>query len=179
MLTCFKAIISEQNYCPSNRSTMQCNVSLSLKYVLTKGLNNFSVESKPFKEWKRETYLILKWKRVNGILRDKKRRRRDAGCDNVAPWSTWIHVKVSMIKQLNKQHFAYFGSSTGSRFLVIFLVLDMASQGVIITNSGWIEAIFMANGDVSPPKWEPLSLVPFLWKMDTGSRGTLFWVLAV
>ena len=32
---------------------MQCNVSLSLKYVLTKGLNNFSVESKPFKEWKK------------------------------------------------------------------------------------------------------------------------------
>ena len=47
-----------------------------------------------------------------------------------------FHVKVSMIKQLNKQHFAYFGSSTGSRFLVIFLVFDMASQGVMITNSG-------------------------------------------
>ena len=176
MLTCFKAIISEQNYCPPNRSTMQCNVSLSLKYVWTKGLNNFSAEIKAFKKWEMRNIFDKVDTSEWDIARQEEEKE---GRRLWHPDQREFHVKVSMIKQLNKQHFAYFGSSTGSRFLVIFLVLDMASQGVMITNSGWIEAIFMANGGVSPPKWEPLSLVPFLWKMDTGSRGTLFRVLAV
>ena len=68
-----------------------------------------------------------------------EKKRGEGGTQVVTMWhpdQREFHVKVSMIKQLNKQHFAYFGSSTGSRFLVIFLVLDMASQGVMITNSG-------------------------------------------
>ena len=82
MFTCFKAIISEQNYCPQNYPTMPCNVSLSLKYVLTKGLNNFSVESKPFKEWKKRNIFDIK---VNTGEWDIMRRGEEGGKQVWAP----------------------------------------------------------------------------------------------